>query len=300
MQSNADLALDSKSDCGPDLVLFDDDLHLFWRHLDDGSIKWARLVDKENWEWVGGSTGQTTSHRPAVVEYNGALMVAWKDADSSDLHWGMLDAEYNLSKTTFVKAKSKSGPTLAAFDGGVILAHIGKTGGIAGNSLYNMTFDGSSWSADTKVSGHSTKEAPAMAMMGGVLRMVHRGEWPGVAGNTIYFSSYEETSGEYAWSTSEDTDQKSQDGLALVGEESGVISNSLVMAHNGSVSKDIFAGSYSEEEGWTENRYESWSTDARPALCISDDAIYIAWKEANGNTLKVELWTLARATPGCT
>ncbi|MFE5091936.1 hypothetical protein ACFRCI_16430 [Streptomyces sp. NPDC056638] len=60
-------------------------------------------------------------------------------------------------------------------------------------ALWHATFNGTSWSADTRLAAHSSLEGPGLAVLDGKLYLVHRGH--GSGDKNLWWSTYKAAPG---------------------------------------------------------------------------------------------------------
>lgn len=115
---------------------------------------------------------------------------------------------------------------------------IGKTTGIAGRSIYQISFDGTNWSDEDGIHDQESKDAPAMAALSNAMYLAHRGKTDGIAGNSIYWSV--NTTGEHGdWSKNKEVEKPCQKAESQHRPGGGAWKNNFVIVHNGNTSEKL-------------------------------------------------------------
>lgn len=245
-------------------------------------MNWSAAVD----------TGQVTDSFPAVTYFNGDIYMLWKESGGNEIYYGKMNpVSLKVTKSgALPEARSKQGVAASVSNNRLCVLHIGTTVGIAGRSIYQISFDGSKWSSDDKIqSGQSSKDAPVMDVNGSVLYLAHRGKTDGIAGNTIYWS--ENSSGEYdSWSDNKPAEKPSEKAESQHRPGGGIWNNSFVVVHNGNTSEKLrlVYMDLDELEWYGDNHIgQEFKSHKSAAFAVLDDEAFLMFVDTDSaGTLK--------------
>jgi hypothetical protein len=176
-----------KSDSDLSVIGQKQDLVLVWRL---SSKVMASRFSADTWG-TPVDTGARTGHFPAITFFQGNLYLFWRNQKDKKLELGIL--ENDTLKVSGVKTvpgmETRDGVAAAVYGNLLYVLHIGKTDGIGGTTIYQITWDGTQWSKDEPVGkAQSSTEAPALAPTEERLYLIHRGETEGPAGRRVWWS----------------------------------------------------------------------------------------------------------------
>jgi uncharacterized membrane protein len=213
---------------------------------------------------------------PALAVFNGLLHMVHIGNQSNDIWHSYYDG---ISWSADIKIdghSSKASPALAVLNTMVgstpvsllHMVHIGDQS----NDIWHSYYDGTSWSADIKIDGHSSKASPVLAVLTtlvgttpvSLLHMIHIGN----QSNDIWHSYYDGIS----WSADIKIDghsSKASPALAVLNTMVGSTPVSLLhMVHIGNQSNDIWH-SYYDGISWSADiKIDGHSSKASPALAV--------------------------------
>ncbi|MEV0621847.1 hypothetical protein AB0I81_51605 [Nonomuraea sp. NPDC050404] len=139
----------------------------------DTSLWWTVMNASNNWNQDEKFPAHLTRAHPALAEFRGRLYCVYRGDQNDSLWWTVYDPARNDGWTTdrwFPSHFSADGPALAVFNDRLYCVHRG-----TGNDqhLWWTRFDGTSWSADTRMNAGSSR-GPALATFNGHLYCVYK------------------------------------------------------------------------------------------------------------------------------
>ncbi len=266
-----------------DLSVTNDTTGVVLAWMKSGTVRVCRY--KEDGAGSPVDTGLSTSHAPSITKYADALYLFWVTS-SQKVQYTILDPITLLAtriETVPIMA-TKSGVATAIFKGKLILLHIGKTSGIAGRTIYQMSYDleTNTWSSkDSSVSGNqSSKDGPAMAAAGDLLFMAHRGQTDGAGGNTVYYST--NSGGQPGqWSVN----KQIASARAQTRPGAGAITDYVVVVHNGNSTSGLrLVYTNASQIQWVgdEQIGDGYSSGYAPAVTSVGNVLAIFFVDGNG------------------
>lgn len=231
------------------------------------------------------NTNLQSDHGPASAFYEGKLFIGYKSYGSSDLNLAQ-EVNGSWSSQKIPNAFSKDGVTMAVQGGLLYIIHIGQTLGIAGSTVYQVTFDGTSFTSDSNTNADSQDCPTVTSISNNTLIFAHRGKTT----KKIYYK----TRNVYVKPTTEwpiggevkDASSSHRPGM-------GSTARYAIMAHNGQTKNKIWWQYYDIENGtWTkkgEVKTKSGvtlNTNTAPAMGTCGDKFFLIYADANsGNQL---------------
>jgi hypothetical protein len=161
----------------PTMAYHNGRLHMVHPGKSSTKLWYSTSLDGVSW-----STNVPLDHaspEPKLVAFRGTLYMVYPPSGSKDyLRYTSLGSTWRPAQKIW--GKKGQGLGVAVYSN---LLHMVYR---SGTRLYHTTFDGSSWSASTRIWGQSSKAAPALAALGSRLHMVHLG----ASLDDIWYSTY--------------------------------------------------------------------------------------------------------------
>ena len=266
-----------------DLSVTNDTTGVVLAWMKSGKVQVCRY--KEDGPGTPVDTGIATSHAPSIVKYADALFLFWVTSNQK-VQYTVLDPVTMLAtkiETVPIMA-TKSGVATAIFKGQLVLLHIGKTSGIAGRTIYQMSYDlaTNQWSSkDSSVSGNqSSKDGPAVVAAGDLLFMIHRGKTDGVSGTTVYFSTNSGGEPDH-WSKN----KQIAGARAQTRPGAGALSDYVVVVHNGNTTSGLrLVYSNASQIQWVgdEQIGDGYSSGYAPAVTSVGNVLAVFFVDGDG------------------
>ena len=152
--------------CG--IAVFNDQLHLVYECGDGKKLKHLWTKDFSVWHEVAMNDNWSTSDTPALVAYEGRLLMVHRGNKDQKIWYGFYDGnKWSDSEETIpgesgnTAAESAQGVALAVFDHKVFCVH--RSSANNGVLWYSTYTNSGGWSNNTHIEGQSTGETPALA-----------------------------------------------------------------------------------------------------------------------------------------
>jgi hypothetical protein len=210
--------------------------------------------------YVGDVPGsQIPVFRSGAAEYNTFLAVELGD---DYFNVGVIDSHVWSPRYGIIPEVASQDPPALAELGGTLWA---VWNGYHDDGIYYASFDGTTWSGQSRITGVSTRDAPALAELGGTLYAV----WNGYHDDGIYYASFDGTT----WSgQSRISGVATQDAPALAS-----LGNRLVAAWNGYDDDGIYYASFDGTTWSGQSRISRVATRDAPALAAVGNRLVAAW-----------------------
>jgi hypothetical protein len=242
---------DTLSFCGPALAQHGDLLYCVHRgSKDDDSLWWTVYKPKSNTD----------------------------DTDENSGGWG--------KDQKFPHHMSATPPALAEFDGTLYCFHRGTNDGIADDcSLWmcQLKPDGTGWTDDVKVPGHTSTSGFAAAVFNGAIHLVYEGGNNNDSDQKIRHVSWDG----HTWSsvtTLENHLTCDIPGLAVYGQK-------LHLVHRGKSDEYLWHCHSSDGITWTADaKMENHKSEQGPAMAAYNGLLYMVHRSCDNTTNKADLW----------
>jgi hypothetical protein len=144
-------------------------LHLVYQCSKDNHIKHLWTTDLENWNEISLNNKWTTKDTPALVVYDGRLLMVNRGGGDEYLWYCLYDGTSWSGDESIIpgedpkkdKAYSTHGVGLAVFDNKVFMVH--RSNRNNGELWYSTYTTSAGWTGDRCIAGQSTGETPALA-----------------------------------------------------------------------------------------------------------------------------------------
>jgi len=243
--------IDPKSNHSPALATYRNEIIMVYKGASSNNIYWARF---DGSTWTGNKKISDTSKidpksnlSPALAAYNNKLYMVYKGESTNNLYVAEFDGttwtgNKKIKDISNIDPKSNEPVGLGVYNNKLYMVYKGEST----NDLYQATFDGTTWSGNTKIKDLSTispesNYGPALAPIGDRLIMVYKG----AHSNNIYQAELKEStwSGNTKISDISSIDPKSNYTPALT-----PYSNRLEMIYKGESSDHLYEAKYLQED----------------------------------------------------